>query len=143
MSPPHQAPSDRVSWRCLPPPIGPHRLRSRGVLCTDPLALEPGGLGLYREGGLRAVVAVLDVRLKPGRIAQLTLRVLAQGCPPGRTPRYSRGVMQVSARLPDGMFMIWRLWTLTAEATSPACVEAVERRLVSPEWDWWGRDSVP
>jgi hypothetical protein len=58
-------------------------------------------------------------------------------------PRYSRGVMQVSARLPDGMFMIWRLWTLTAEATSPACVEAVERRLVSPEWDWWGRESVP
>jgi len=128
--------SDRASWQPLAPPLGPLQFRPRGALCTDPRDLAASSLGLYREGSLRAVVQVVGVEVDPDRVAWLTLRILAQAARPGRPPPPVREVLQVSARLPDGMHLIWRLWPLTAETTTQALFEAVERRLVPADWSW-------
>lgn len=138
MRSPPDADSLRMRWRRLPPVPAPQQWRSRSeTLCSDPRTLTLPCIAMYQEGSLRALVQVTDVQLEDSQLAVLTLKVLAQACPPSRPLRSLRPELVVTARLPDGMYLIWRLWTLTAQSVEEACTEAVERRLVNTTWVWW------
>ena len=136
MTPPESS-SSRTRWREVSSPSTNRKLRSSSVLCSDPRTLEVPCLGLYREGPLRALVQVAAVELEPDLTAWLTPRILSQSCPPGRSPAHNRTTLRVSAQLPDGMNLLWRLWQLTSSTAEAGRLEAAERHLISPLWSWW------